>query len=197
MNLNVVDISHHNTLVGSAPFAALKSAGILGVIHKASEGLSYVDRECARRRDACEKAGLLWGTYHFLHSGNIAGQVRHYLEVTKPGPNTLLALDHEADATIDEVRAFLQGIIDATGRKAVIYSGHVLKQQLRKPDAFLSSHRLWLAQYGPRAVCPPGWSTPWLWQFAESGAVNGLSGEVDHNYYAGTADQLAREWAGT
>ena len=43
----VVDLSHHNETVD---FAKMKAAGIVGVIHKATQGLTYVDETYAGRR---------------------------------------------------------------------------------------------------------------------------------------------------
>ena len=43
----VVDLSHHNERVD---FGKLKAAGIVGVIHKATQGLTFVDRGYALRR---------------------------------------------------------------------------------------------------------------------------------------------------
>ena len=43
----VVDLSHHNENVD---FAKMKANGIVGVIHKATQGLTYVDKTYAKRR---------------------------------------------------------------------------------------------------------------------------------------------------
>ena len=46
-------------------FAAVRRSGILGVIHKATEGGDFVDKSYAIRQPQAEQAGLLWGAYHF------------------------------------------------------------------------------------------------------------------------------------
>src|SRR3954467_10845108 len=87
----VIDISRFVTV---SDFRRGRASGILGVIHKATEGGDYTDATCAARRPQAEAAGLLWGTYHF-GTGQMSGarQAAFFLSLSRPGPRTLLALD--------------------------------------------------------------------------------------------------------
>jgi GH25 family lysozyme M1 (1,4-beta-N-acetylmuramidase) len=93
---------------------------------------------------------------------------------------------------------------DAVGRKPVLYSGFLIKQQLgSRIDGYLAAHRLWLAQYGPRPVTPLNWPSAWLWQFTGDGvgpephSVPGIVGSgIDINSYEGDAVKLTAEWSG-
>jgi len=58
----IVDLSHWNQ---SVDFKLAKEDGILGVIHKATQGLQYVDPTYEERQKAAEEVNLLWGAYHF------------------------------------------------------------------------------------------------------------------------------------
>jgi lysozyme len=199
----VVDLSHYDDVTD---WDAVKAFGILGVISKASEGPGMVDKTYAIRRQPCAARGILYGAYHFMRPGDPVAQADHFLEVAAPDASTLLALDHEdPKVPLANVRAWLQRIIDRTGRKAILYSGFLIKQQLGRPDDFFGGHRLWLSEYGAAARCPPAWAAPWLWQYTGDGSgpephnVPGivLSGSkgIDINTYAGSAAQLAAEWA--
>ena len=65
MALNVViDLSHFNNVTD---FNAVKADGIVGVIHKATEGHGYTDPTYLSRRSQALAAGLWWGAYHFAH----------------------------------------------------------------------------------------------------------------------------------
>src|SRR5258708_38488111 len=89
----VIDISHNVTV---SDLGAVRSSGILAVIHKTSEGGDWFDPSYPARRREAEAAGLLWGGYHFgtrQYSG--AQQARAFLSAAQPGPTTLLALDFE------------------------------------------------------------------------------------------------------
>src|SRR4029453_5269159 len=122
----VIDLSRSVTVTN---FGQVRQSGILGVIHKASEGGDYADTACAGRRSQAEAAGLLWGAYHF-GTGQMWGEPQGavFLSVAKPGPRTLLALDLEANENnpsnsmrLDQAEAFVQVVAQATGRLPVVY----------------------------------------------------------------------------
>jgi lysozyme len=201
----VIDISHHNT-VGDLHLVA--AANIWGVIHKATEGDHYVDPTYAARRKLAHDAGLFWGAYHFNTGAETSAQVDYFLENAKPDPDTLLVLDFEdnrqSNMSIQQAVEFLYLVEEQIGRKAAIYSGNRLKENmasLNKADRdYVTSHRLWLCQYGPTPKLPPGFAKWWLWQFTD-GVINkghsvpGVAGEVDQNTYLGTKAELESEWA--
>ncbi len=197
MKPNVIDIYHGNVV---HDFAALKAAGILGVIHKATQGAKYVDPLYATRRKAAADAGLLWGAYCFNTAEPVAAQIDAFFSHAEPDANTLMALDFEdnphSPMTLTQARDFLTRGDAKLGRKLVLYSGNRAKDLLgSKIDAFLGSHRLWLPQYGPAAKVQKSWSKQWLWQYSETGRLPGTDGALDFNFYSGTPEQLKAEWA--
>jgi lysozyme len=58
----VIDLSHFNQ---NPDFNLAKGDGLLGVIHKTTQGTSRFDPTYIAHRDAARAAGLLWGAYHF------------------------------------------------------------------------------------------------------------------------------------
>jgi lysozyme len=193
-NLMVLDLSHHNTVTD---WEAIRASGIVGVIHKATEGSSYVDDQYASRRTAARNAGLLWGAYHFLRPGDMVAQAEHFLEQAYDRDDVLLAADHEdAGVSLDDLKQWLEHVHTMTGRRAVIYSGHVLKEQSVDYDAELAEYDLWLAHYSSAPSWPPTWDEPWLWQYTDHESCPGVTGNVDGDSYAGSADELRAAWAG-
>lgn len=201
----VVDM-YHGDAVTSFKLAAAQ--GIKGIIHKASQGTTVTDPAYAQRRIAAKAAGLLWGAYHFATNEDPAAQVQHFLSCAQPDAQTLVALDYEPNGnntmSLTQATKFLQAIEGSLGRKAVLYSGNLIKETLIGPSAFFGSHRLWLAEYGPVAKLPAAWSKYWLWQFSGDGigpgphtvpGIPGAGGALDINTYDSTAEQLALEWA--
>jgi hypothetical protein len=63
----VVDLSHHN---GEVDLGEARDAGIVGIIHKATQGETFADAAYAGNRKKAADAGLLWGAYHFGSGGD-------------------------------------------------------------------------------------------------------------------------------
>jgi lysozyme len=201
----VIDIYHGDAV---QDFAKVKAAGILGVIHKASQGGAVVDQAYASRRKLALAAGLKWGAYHFFDfSAQPQAQAEHFLSMADADDDTLVALDWEnvgsRAPSVALARAFLEEIEIKLGRKAVIYSGNVAKEQIASRDGYFGAHRLWLCQYGPTAKVQASWQAPWLWQNNGDSygpgphKIPGMSGLVDNNTIVPpmTAARLIAEWA--
>lgn len=204
---NVVDLYHGNRVIS---FPRARADGILGVIHKATTGATGKDPKYAARRKAAMRAGLLWGAYHWGTAAPVERQVDNFLATAAPDEHTLVALDFEAtpgnQMTLDQAREFLVLIEARLGRKAVLYSGRLIKDLLgRRKDAFFGAHRLWLADYDDTPKVQPSWEGFWLWQYSDGvrgpgektvkGIPGNEKGEVDCDVYAGTEARLRAEWA--
>jgi lysozyme len=199
----VVDVSHHN---GNPDFAKAKQDGIVGVIHKATQGTTMIDNKYMQNRQNARAAGLLWGAYHFGTLGNGVAQADHFLNTVNPDAQTLLVLDYEPNAnatmTLAQARDFVTRVNSVTGRFPGFYSGSLIKEQLgNKPvDPILTQCFLWIAQYGPAAKnIPPTWNTWTFWQYTDGNvgpqphAVNGI-GNCDRDQFNGTLEQLQALW---
>jgi len=192
----VIDLSHHNTIPSSLKPA--KDSGIVGVIHKMTEGTSYTDDKVQARYKLAKDAGMAWGLYHFIRPGKIIAQADYFLAQAEAldvlDRNTLLALDWEdAGVSADDALLFLDHIQDRSGRAPVLYSGHVCKED---PDDALGDYRLWLAQYGSSCTLPDFAEEYWLWQYTDKGTVPGIDPPTDLNDYQGSVQQLLAEWSG-
>lgn len=207
INRKVLDLSHHNTIPSMDDFDRIKAAGILGIIHKATESTNYKDPTYPNRKSAFLERGFLWGAYHFVHPGNVEAQVDYFLAYAGVSNEMLYALDWEASSTgtMNESQAeqFMRLIEQKTGRKGVVYSGNVAKEQISGVNTYLGSCRLWLAQYGSTPTVQESWDDWWLWQYSD-GKVGpqphgcpGVTGYVDTNSWEGTDAELAAEWSGT
>lgn len=200
----VVDLSHHD---GDVDLELAKAAGIIGVIHKATQGFVFADPLYAIHRAKARAAGLLWGAYHFGTGGDGVAQAEHLLESGHCEAQDLLALDFEHNLqgpsmALEEARAFVIHLQRSTGRWPGLYAGHYLKELLGvHPDPILGHCWFWLAQYGPTAVVPPAWRTWTLWQYTDGALgpephqVDGI-GRCDRNQFNGSAADLRKFWCG-
>ena len=198
----VVDISHHN---GNINLQQAKADGIIGVIHKATQGQSGLDPMYVTNRGKAQAAGMLWGAYHFASGGDGVEQAQHFLDTVGTFQNTLLVLDFEPNPSgpsmaLEDARAFVTHVNQVTGRFPGLYSGSYIKELLGSgSDPVLAQCWLWLAQYGPTAVVPANWPTWTMWQYTDGAVgpqphqVNGI-GHCDRDKFNGTEDQLRTLW---
>ncbi|MDT5123734.1 MAG: hypothetical protein QOC96_3216 [Acidobacteriota bacterium] len=201
----VIDISHHQANVD---FNAVAAAGIVGVIHKATAGTSFVDNRYAERKPRALAAGLLWGAYHWgVGDATAAAQAAHFLAVAQPDAQTLLALDYEPnvagshrlgpDMTTQQASQFVEAINTAHGRYPLLYTGLAMAGHI--PD--LPQCPLWWAGYShaPHGI-PATWPTWTLWQYTGDGlgpqphTVDGIAGPIDRDQFNGDLDGLKKLW---
>jgi lysozyme len=199
---DVIDIYRGNDI---QDYDKLVAQGILGIIHKATEGASLQDSMYAYRRKM-QNNRFLWGAYHFnSESSSIAAQVANYLSVAEPDAKTLLALDWEGGSaqaySPSEAREFLELLMSKTGRQPKdiwIYGGNVLREKIDSPEdaAFFGQFKLWHCQYGTSHpnICK-AWKTFDLFQYSETGKLDGTGSKVDLNIYNGDALALRAAWA--
>ena len=193
----VIDLSHFNAVTS---FTDIKSAGIAGIIHKATQGTNWSDPTYAGRKPQALAAGLLWGAYHFGTNADGAEQAQYFLKVVNPGPNDLLALDFEenpsSQMTIAQAEQFVTEVFTQTGRYPGFYSDALAGKLLgNNKSAILANCWFWRAQYGSSApIVPPTWSTWTMWQYTESGPVSGISAPCDRDTFNGTMNQLSQLW---
>lgn len=202
---SVIDISHHNKI---SSFRKVQQAGIFGVIHKATQGITYVDPTFSENKTKAEEAGLLVGAYHFGVAGDAIAQAEHFVSVA--GEKKLLVLDFEGnpqghDMSLEEAEHFVHHIKQLSGRYPGLYSGHTIKEALANrgitsPDQTeLSKCWLWIAQYSSAPLLPKIWSQWSLWQYTDGAAgfephtVNGI-GRCDRDQFNGTATELLAFW---
>jgi lysozyme len=200
----VIDLSHHN---GATDFAKARAAGLVAVIHKATQGASYVDPQYATRRKAALQAGLVWGAYHFCTNASVDAQVSNFVNNAKPDGNILLAMDFEKNepdpgnsVSLAQGRAFLAAVERKTGLRPIIYTGSYMYDLLGKtPEPTFGKYRVWWARYSDAPQLHPTWKNYWLWQYTDghSGpqprAVDGI-GYCDCDHYDDSEASLRANW---
>ena len=194
----VIDVSHYDNV--SQDFVTTANAGIVAVILKATQGTGFVDPTFLSRVAEAREAGLGVGAYHFLDGSSPADQIAHFLTVAvSEGIVNWLALDWEpypaSQASVMQAATAAASVQAATGKWPVLYT---IRSMLSAPNQTLSNCPLWLAEYGTRPICPPGWSEWKLWQHTDGQIgsapvpVPGI-GPCDRSRFAGTVEQL-RAW---
>jgi lysozyme len=204
----VIDVSHWQTRID---FKKVAEAGIIGVIGKATQGQTGVDRSYSGHKKKALDAGLLWGAYHFGTGSDGVDQAEHLLDTVKDTKDTLLVLDFEhlpkgsrgRSMGLTEARAFVTHINEVTGRFPGFYSGNDIKEALgATSDPLLAQCWFWLAQYARTPVVPQTWSTWTFWQYTDGNFghqphdVPGV-GPCDRDTFNGTEENLKKLWLTT
>jgi len=193
----VIDLSHFNTVTS---FAEIKSAGIVGIIHKATQATNWSDSTYAARKTQALAAGLWWGAYHFGTNADGAAQAEYFLSKVNPGPTDLLALDFEENTqsqmTIAQAEQFVTEVFNQTGRYPGFYSDALAGKMLgNNKSEILANCWFWRAQYGTsEPIVPPTWSTWTMWQYTSAGPVSGISAPCDRDTFNGTMVELSQLW---
>jgi lysozyme len=203
-NAMVIDLSHHNA---NDDFQRIRAAGVVGVIHKATQGTGFVDDKYAPRKPAALAAGLLWGAYHFGTGDGVDAQVSHFINTVQPDGSFVLVLDFEKNTTppmnsmsLDQAKQFLTAVEQQTGQKPVLYTGSFLTDTCGSaaiPD--LAQYRVWWARYSNTPHLHATWPSFWLWQYTDGQngqpvkSVDGV-GPCDCNTFTGDEAALRQSW---
>jgi lysozyme len=185
----------------------VKNDGILGVIHKATEGKTFTDGKYKERREQALGEGLFWGAYHFGVGGGSEDQAEHFLTTVSPAQTDLIVLDFEPNPsgptmTLAEAETFVGKIHAQIGRYPGIYASQAfLKEALgNNTDTVLKNCFLWIARYSSQTpVLPPAFSTFALWQYTdgqvgpEPHEVKGI-GPCDRDKFNGDEAALKKLW---
>lgn len=211
----LIDVSNHQGTIawsrvkgGVATLNGQQAGTVAGALIKATEGVDFLDGYLAPNSAGTAANRLPRGFYHFMradlgtHPADEADWfwqgVRGRLEVGdslwldvedypgRPQPADLHSWVSEFLARLRALAGFNPGIYSTTGYLAA----HNLTN---KPN--LADYGLWLANWvetPPVAFPPPapGWQVVALRQFTSQGAVPGIMGAVDLNYFNGTIEQF-------
>lgn len=189
-----VDVSHHR---GDIDWAAARADGIAFAYIKATEGGDFVDSRFKTNWDRARAAGLAVGAYHFFtFCRDGASQASNFLDTVPRAVDALPpAVDLEfggncskvpgSDEIFKELRAFLDPVRSATGREPVLYiTREFFDAYLKNAPAELASSPLWVRDIyrHPRWLGNRSWA---VWQYANKGRVQGISGLVDLDVFQG------------
>lgn len=194
----VIDLSHWNP---TPDWKTLAAGGTLGIIHKASEGISVVDDQYAGRRSGATAAGLFWSSYHFLKHGNVHNQMQHYVNVVQPQTGNRLCIDYEdPDCDLHDLLEAAAWLQDHTDCEVAVYGSSHLVDTLEDAAnagadlSLLDGTSLWQARYSSKQPVPPAPYETWsLWQYTDKANVQGIAQPVDGNKWNGDPDKL-KDW---
>ena len=185
---------------GQVDWAAVKASGVVFAYARATNGTKILDEWFDANWAGMKAVGLYRGAYQFFRPGQDAvAQANLMLARMGPlGPGDLPPMidveetDGQPPAVVaDKVAQWIQVVEAATGKKPLVYTGTWFWDPYVGSDAF-ASYPLWEAWYctGCCPNLPKAWSSMLFWQYSSKGAVPGIGGNVDLNWFGGTATAL-------
>ncbi len=204
-----IDVSHHN---GTINWNDVPRSQANFVFCKATQGRSFIDPMLHAYMNELKRIDFIRGVYHFLTFKDVSAidQVNNFInsgiDFSMPGtlPPVLdvewqqsdslnqFIIDNRAQC-VKKIKDWLDAVEVATGRLPIIYTNRSFwKDYLDNPAGF-QNYPLWVASYrndAPRL--PEGWDDYSIWQYTESGSVQGISGNVDKNVFNGNMNNLKK-----
>jgi lysozyme len=196
----IVDINHNDNL----DLAQAQAEGVVAIIHKVTEGATFVDPLYLTRRAQADELGLLWGGYHFGTAADVEQQLDNFANAADLRPTDLVALDYETNTTntmsLSQAEQFIIAFQGRFGFVPFIYGSSLLTDAAQQGSSTLASCPLWIAQYSnvTTPALPSLWPTFVLWQFTD-----GTSGPQPHttaglpcdrDTYNGSQADLLANW---
>ncbi|MBM2821893.1 MAG: Lysozyme [Thermoleophilia bacterium] len=191
-----IDVSSHQ---GRIDWQRVKADDIRFVLIKATEGVGFVDPNLSANTAGAKSVGLPCGFYHFARPdtqsgrtvesaiGDAQAEADSLLAVAFPTSGDLLpVLDLETAGLpparmVAWTRAWLERVAERIGVKPLLYTFPGFWGKLGNTTEF-GSYPLWVAHWRVSAPqLPRGWRRHTIWQYADDGHVDGISGRVDLN----------------
>ncbi|SRR6266540_2796445 len=195
-----IDVSKYQ---GTINWASVKTAGKQFAVARCTIGMSTKDATFATNYQRIVNNGLIPGAYHLLTGDSTGAQQAANIKdsLDAAGFNKgLLVLDVEGwsgttttpkETLLANIEYLCNWIRDTYKRTPIIYTGAFWRDYLKQPiDNFGS--KLWLAAYvsDPDPYVPVAWATYKIWQYSSTGAVSGITGNVDLDKSVGTLNSL-------
>jgi GH25 family lysozyme M1 (1,4-beta-N-acetylmuramidase) len=196
--LRGIDISYYQ---GTINWDRVKANGVHYAFIRVSDGLANPDSQFARNWAEAKRVGVRRGVYqYFRPNRDVIAQAD--LLLSRMGPleagDLPPVIDVETNSGLSasvvsqKVEQWIDYVQSATGVAPIIYTGPYFWRDNVGAPAYARNHPLWIAHYTTGCPLTPEPWTRWTFhQFTDSGSVDGISGNVDTNYFNGTAADLA------
>ena len=203
-----IDVSHWQ---GAISWSSVAASGKKFAFQKATESTDYTDPTMTANVTGGKNAGVLMGVYHFARPSTVTGDavaeanwfVDRAGQYMTPGHlPPVLDLEDGASMTAAQlstwVHQFENRVFARVGVMPIIYCN--TNYATNEVNSTVNVYPLWIANWGTGNGDPLTTGSPpcgvwgagnWtFWQHSSTGAVSGISGNVDLDVFDGTLAQL-------
>lgn len=189
-----IDLSYHN---GAPDWDKIKADGVQFAMIRMGFGgniFSQDDEQFERNVKECERVGIPWGAYLYSYALNTEmakSEIAHAIRLLEQKHPAKVAFDMEDadhykeehgmptdDVLVDICYMFLSAL-ENEGYEVMLYANKDwLETKLNSPK--LDKYDKWVAQWSEKLTYKG--KNVIMWQFTNSGIVNGIRGRVDMSY---------------
>ncbi len=174
----------------------LKKQGIKFVYIKATQGETEVDQDFEKHRAMAKQAGILHGFYHFFQpEDDPVKQASHFLKTVGDTKNCLPSVvdveilgRQQPDKVVSRMKTWMKLVKEALGHEPILYSYHYFFREYLKPN-LTGTYKLWLADYQRGYDFSKNLNVIFA-QHSESGKIEGISDNVDLDWFEGSYKKL-------
>ena len=191
-----IDVSEHQ---GEIDWDAVAADGVEFAYIRVSDSLSRMDPYFERNWQEAGRVGLLRGVYqYFRPSQDPVAQAQVLLDAMGPiGPDILPPMfdietdSNQTDAVVSaRAQVWLEMVENATGVRPIVYTYPSFWAE-NDFEGNWSDYLLWIANYEVECpLVPDDWNRWAFFQYSSTGAVDGISGNVDLNDFNGSYAEL-------
>ena len=180
-----IDVSHHQGKIEWEKVKKWKNKKLDFVYIKATEGATYIDKTYKTNIKEAKENDFLVGSYHYFRTtSSIENQFQNFIKTIDKGKQDLIPLidvEEKTNWTNKEFhknfKAFLNMVENYFGQKPMIYTVNSF-YNLNLSGKYKEYHFL-IGRYGPNAPNMRDKTSWTIWQFSETGKVEGIPKYVD------------------
>lgn len=179
-------------------------AGVKFAYIRATEGTTIQDANFVQNWQGAEKAGIPVGPYHYFTTASaVSTQIDNFVNETKlvDSGNLPPVLDVENPAqfknfttaqSVAMIQQWLDGVQAKTGIQPMLYMSSNFSAKVLGNAPQFDKYKLWVADYttDPAPLVPKPWTGWDFWQHSDTGAVKGITGDVDLDTFNGAEQNL-------
>ena len=180
-----IDVSHHQGKIEWEKVKKWKNKKLDFVYIKATEGATYIDKTYKKNIKEAKENDFLVGSYHYFRTtSSIENQFQNFIKTIDKGKQDLIPLidvEEKTNWTNKEFhknfKAFLNMVENYFGQKPMIYTVNSF-YNLNLSGKYKEYHFL-IGRYGPNAPNMRDKTSWTIWQFSQTGKVEGIPKYVD------------------
>ena len=180
-----IDVSHHQGKIEWEKVKKWKNKKLDFVYIKATEGATYIDKTYKTNIKEAKENDFLVGSYHYFRTtSSIENQFQNFIKTIDKSKQDLIPLidvEEKTNWTNKEFhknfKAFLNMVENYFGQKPMIYTVNSF-YNLNLSGKYKEYHFL-IGRYGENAPNMRDKTSWTIWQFSETGKVEGIPKDVD------------------